>query len=234
MSDYDEAEEPSRPPRPQGGDPGASEPYEPFEDELAYVDSLDTDASGAEGSAVPKAAVAPETARPRATAVPELLGVEQRLDPDYVPAARLVGALTSLFLFGAALFGILIYWFASEQALWTKLAIAGGVTLIPLAAAILGYAWPPLEYRRTRWCVGEEGVEIKRGVVYRHIIFVPRTRIQHTDVSQGPIQRRFDLASFSVHTAGSHQPEITLDGVTHATALALRDHLLDSGVGDGA
>jgi membrane protein YdbS with pleckstrin-like domain len=52
---------------------------------------------------------------------------------------------------------------------------------------------------------------------------IPFGRIQHIDVDQGPVQRRYDLATLSVHTAGSHNDTVSLPGLLHADALALRE-----------
>ena len=72
----------------------------------------------------------------------------------------------------------------------------GGAGLFVIAASIFGaHVWPVLELRHTRWRIDTDGLEIRRGVVWRHTISVPRERIQHTDVAQGPIQRRFGLAT---------------------------------------
>ncbi len=71
-----------------------------------------------------------------------------------------------------------------------------------------------------------DGLRIRRGVWWHVETFVPRVRIQHTDVTQGPIARHFGMATLKVHTAGTHQAEIQVEGLPHADALLLRDLLL--------
>jgi uncharacterized protein len=56
-------------------------------------------------------------------------------------------------------------------------------------------------------------------------VAVPRTRIQHLDVAQGPVQRRFGLGTLVLHTAGTFSASVALDGLAHETAMALRDDL---------
>ena len=94
--------------------------------------------------------------------------------------------------------------------------------------------WPAIEYRRISWRIDARGIQIKRGVVWRHVVNVLRTRIQNTDVTQGPVQRRYGLATLVIHTAGTHEYEVTLEGISRETALAIRDELLGEGVDDGA
>ncbi len=71
-----------------------------------------------------------------------------------------------------------------------------------------------------------DGLKVHRGVWWRSEVFVPRTRIQHTDVSQGPIARQFGIAKLQVYTAGTHSAEIDIGGLAHTDAVALRDDLL--------
>ena len=71
-----------------------------------------------------------------------------------------------------------------------------------------------------------DGLRIRRGVWWHVETFVPRVRIQHTDVTQGPLARHYGMATLKVHTAGTQQAEIQVEGLPHADALALRDLLL--------
>jgi membrane protein YdbS with pleckstrin-like domain len=60
-------------------------------------------------------------------------------------------------------------------------------------------------------------------------INVPRSRLQHTDVSQGPLERRYGLGTLVLYTAGTDHARIDLAGLEHGVALRLRQHLLPSG-----
>ena len=71
-----------------------------------------------------------------------------------------------------------------------------------------------------------DGLLVRRGAWWRKESFVPRARIQHTDVDEGPIARRFGIATIKVFTAGSSVSELEVDGLARADAIALRDRLL--------
>jgi membrane protein YdbS with pleckstrin-like domain len=71
-----------------------------------------------------------------------------------------------------------------------------------------------------------DGLRVHRGVWWRSEVFVPRMRIQHTDVTQGPIARHYGIAKLKVFTAGTHFGEIEVEGLAHTDAVALRDELL--------
>ncbi len=106
--------------------------------------------------------------------------------------------------------------------------------LVAAAGFTLSLSLPQAYYRRLRFGVDATGIAIERGILWRSRIALPRARIQHTDVSQGPLQRRFGVGTLKLYTAGSRYTKIELPGLAHAEAIALRDALLaenrDSGV----
>ena len=61
--------------------------------------------------------------------------------------------------------------------------------------------------------------------MWRSVTHVPRSRVQHTDVSQGPLERRYGLGTLVVYTAGTDHARVSLPGLAWETALALRDEL---------
>ena len=105
---------------------------------------------------------------------------------------------------------------------WVLLGSGGAVVLL---VGGFGIWWPPIEYRHRGYQISENGLQIRKGVWWRAIIDVPRSRVQHTDVTQGPVQRRFGLGTLVVHTAGTMSATVQLEGLGHETALALRDRL---------
>lgn len=96
-----------------------------------------------------------------------------------------------------------------------------------LLAAVAAYVWkyPPARHRHLRYRIDDVGITIRDGVFWRTSSAVPRVRIQHTDVSQGPLERRYGVAELKLYTAGSRFTRIDLPGLEHGVALALRDEL---------
>ena len=70
----------------------------------------------------------------------------------------------------------------------------------------------------THYFLDERGIEIRRGVWWRHVVHVPRSRVQHTDVNQGPIERTYGLAHLIIHTAGTISASVALEGLERAVA----------------
>ena len=92
--------------------------------------------------------------------------------------------------------------------------------------------WPAVRYRHSRYEVSELGIRIRHGVLWRTTSSVPRSRVQHTDVSQGPVERLFELATLVIYTAGTHHASTSLSGLPRARALLIRDHLITVGEDD--
>jgi membrane protein YdbS with pleckstrin-like domain len=105
--------------------------------------------------------------------------------------------------------------------------------LVFIAGILRTWWWPPLSYRHLRFGVDDTGIAIESGVLWRSRIALPRVRIQHTDVSQGPLERRYDIGTLKLYTAGSRHTRIELPGLRHEDAIALRDALLAEGAGSG-
>ena len=171
------------------------------------------------GSDPPPQAESP--ARPAGTGE----GVIRPLDPRLVTVHRLGGAI-----FGAI---ICLIHLGVAFTLWLRRGWHADTVLFaaawPLMTAFLVWLalfWPAISYRYRRYRLDRTGIEIWAGVVWRQVIAVPRSRVQHIDVSQGPIERAYGLATLSIHTAGTEYSKVDLPGLDHAIALAVRDSLL--------
>jgi membrane protein YdbS with pleckstrin-like domain len=156
----------------------------------------------------------------------------QPLDPRHVQVERVVALIIAIALGGPALVGAAIAgWSMSFSILWIGLT-TGGLCLLSLLIAFL-FWWPPISFRYVRWKLDNVGLEIQRGVYWRQTLSVPLARLQHADLTQGPLQRQWGLAKLTVYTAGTEHASVELDGLAHETAMQLRDRLLrQQGVGD--
>lgn len=151
---------------------------------------------------------------------------EQPLDPRYVPQQRMVGRLVALGVVAVSLLALLIVFVAADDlAAWGRAALA--LAWLTFAGALVWHAeaWPAREYAHARYRLDEDGLHIRRGVWWRSATHVPRSRIQHTDVSQGPMERSYGLGTLVVYTAGTSHARVALPGLAHDVALALRDEL---------
>jgi len=159
---------------------------------------------------------------------------EYALDPNYVRVQKLVGWIATGILSPILLAGLVAAIVAKSDDWPMWVFVAGGVGWVVLTALLCWSAqfWPSIEYRYQRYRVNAEGIEIRRGVWWREVISVPRSRVQHTDVNQGPIERRFGIAHLVIHTAGTIGATVRLEGLTRDRAHQIRDYLVASGSDD--
>jgi uncharacterized protein len=158
-------------------------------------------------------------------------GVEHRLDPRYVQLHRQIGWIVTLVISGGSLLTILVasvvsfsaWQFVGRAALW--IIVSGGL-------AWHAQHWPARVYRHTSYRLDDQVFEIRRGVFWREIVSVPRSRVQHTDVSQGPLERAHGLGTLVVYTAGTDHAKVDLHGLDYETALRIREQLLPREGGD--
>ena len=153
-------------------------------------------------------------------------GVDHALDPRSVTAGRLTGAILVAAVSFPGLLGVVGTAVGAPWGPMPKLLLLIAWIGITVAGAILAYAWPRARYRRPRYRVDERGLTIRRGIFWRSETFIPRTRVQHTDVVQGPLQRLYELATLIVHTAGTQDASVGLSGLSYSAALPIRDFLI--------
>ncbi len=150
----------------------------------------------------------------------------RRLDPRAIPLDRLVGWITTGTISGVLFITLGITWLAQPVPAWGTLLMAAAWLTVTVGVGAFAYRWPELNYRTTSYKLDDEGIEIRTGVYWRKIIAVPRSRVQHIDVSQGPLERSYGLGTLVIYTAGTAHSRVGLSGLDHQTALFLRDHLL--------
>jgi membrane protein YdbS with pleckstrin-like domain len=163
-------------------------------------------------------------------------GLVRRLDPRSVDLEKTTGWIVSAVL-GAMSFipvftvGLAVL-IAGQAPWWLPMLILALWIILNGALAWHLQRWPAIAHRHASYRVDQEGIEIRRGVVWRKIVNVPRSRVQHTDVSQGPLERRHGLGTLVIYTAGTDHAKVALSGLEHGTALQIREHLLPRGSGD--
>jgi membrane protein YdbS with pleckstrin-like domain len=142
---------------------------------------------------------------------------------------RNIGIVVSCVLLVGVLIAAAVMSLAFEMTSIMSLSIYGGCFAFTFVISILMIAWPAIEHRHTWWRLNEDGLEIRRGVIWKHQICVPLARVQHADVLQGPLQRRYELGSLTVNTAGTQNASVSLIGLSHEMAVELRDQLIRQG-----
>lgn len=148
-------------------------------------------------------------------ALADLDGTLTKLHPDHEKAMRVAGGLAALPPIAGA---IVADWFAP---VWPG-AIAGPVLLLAL---LLVLRIPHRRFAARGYAMGSDRLRVVRGIWFRSDTVVPFGRVQHIDVDRGPLERYYDLATLTLHTAGSHNASVHLPGLQHDRALAMREEI---------
>ncbi len=94
---------------------------------------------------------------------------------------------------------------------------------VPLLAALALTVAPQRIYRRLRYRLTERLLHVVRGWLFHTDTVVPFVRVQHLDVTRGPIEKLFGTATLVVHTAGTHNSIVTVPGLAPDRAAEIRD-----------
>lgn len=140
------------------------------------------------------------------------------IERDYVKVLRIQIFLLMLLVCGVL--GFLAFKTRDESHF--PLLFAGALVLFIF---LLVY-YPEKIYKYTKYGMVDKVFYVCKGKWFRKRTAVAQNRIQHTDVSQGPIARKYDLATLTIHTAGMKEADIHISGLKHTDAVAMRDFLL--------
>ncbi|MCG8966172.1 MULTISPECIES: PH domain-containing protein [Streptomyces] len=100
--------------------------------------------------------------------------------------------------------------------------------LLPLAVLVWGRLMLERNWRSWRYAERADDLLISRGVLWREETVVPYGRMQLVEVTSGPVERYFGLASVQLHTAAA-ATDATIPGLDPAEAERLRDRLTELG-----
>ncbi|MBV1852278.1 PH domain-containing protein [Catellatospora sp. NEAU-YM18] len=121
-----------------------------------------------------------------------------------------------------------------------------------VAWSFLGYRWLPVAAvallvvntfrtvvavraaRSYGYAERERDLLVRHGRMVRHLSIVPYARMQFVDVTAGPLERMFGLATVQLHTAAAGS-DATVPGLAPPEAIRLRDRLaaLGENAGEG-
>ena len=110
-------------------------------------------------------------------------------------------------------------------------ALAAGNSVAALAAVLgivlsSGAAWWFVRNRFRAWGYLErdEDLEVRRGVMVQRLSAVPYGRMQFVEITAGPVERLFGLATVKLHTAAAAS-DARIPGLHSDEAARLRDRL---------
>lgn len=124
---------------------------------------------------------------------------QKRISEEALEVWRISGALHSLFplLVAGGIIGLTIFFH------WPTWIIGIALFLFVVYCYLFIYLIPLLRWRHWRYEVREQEIELQHGVFVMKRTLVPMIRVQHVDTVQGPILRKYQLATVTVSTAAT-------------------------------
>lgn len=114
-------------------------------------------------------------------------------------------------------FGVLSYFLELS---YLYLGLAVGIWLI--YTIIIVFVIPRVRHRVWRYEVHEHEIDLQYGLFVIKRVLIPMVRVQHVDTHQGPLLRKYKLASIEISTAATKHEIPALD-INEADQL--RDHI---------
>lgn len=123
----------------------------------------------------------------------------------------------ALAILAAALIGDLL----AEQA-GARRGLVLGAGLLTIVPLLLG---PLRRFHSWGYALDDRELQVAHGVLTRMHTTVPLGRVQHIDISQGPVERVWGVCRLVLHTAGTMHSRVQLPGLRRADAEAMRDRI---------
>ncbi len=102
------------------------------------------------------------------------------------------------------------------------ISIVGGVLVVLILLSLLSIS---KGYKNRSYALREKDLTYKKGWLFNSITTIPFNRIQHTEVSQGPLERKFELCTLKIYTAGGATSDLSIPGLENDEAQVLRDFI---------
>lgn len=96
---------------------------------------------------------------------------------------------------------------------------------IAFLAAMAILVVPSRRYQRLGYALHPTLLQVVRGWLFHADTMVPLVRVQHIDVTRGPLDKMFGTADLVVHTAGTHNSVVVLPGLAPERAAEIRDEI---------
>lgn len=128
-----------------------------------------------------------------------LVEPQRRISKQALKVWRISGVIKVAIGWGIAAVAIFLLHIFSAP-FWISMILIGLGVISTYLQIIL---FPTLRWRRWRYEVREEEIELQHGFFIRSRMLIPMVRVQHVETVQGPILRKYHLASVIVVTAAT-------------------------------
>jgi len=112
-------------------------------------------------------------------------------------------------------------------------ALGAAAAAVAVALGLVAETFVRRRVRAWRYAERDDDLLVQRGVLFSRLSVVPYGRMQFIDVTAGPIERSFGLATVRLHTAAAAS-DARIPGLSREEAARLRDRLAELGESQAA
>jgi hypothetical protein len=141
------------------------------------------------------------------------------IDPNYPKLLLIISSVVAVIIITVLSAFLLI-----AKPLPLTIAAVGLVSAIVLAIVLIQLIH--LKAHKIAYGLFEHEMVFREGLFWVSTTALPYTRLQHVNLSQGPLERKYNLVTLKCFSAGSGLAEIDLPGLNAELAEHLRQHLL--------
>lgn len=156
------------------------------------------------------------------TTLPQLDNIPmESLSPAYLKVSYLG---TTIFFLVIATLLLGVRFFAEFNIPTWGAWVAGGAWLLLFVLSL----WHTYEdFLIQGFAIRERDLTYRSGVFFRSTTVIPYNRIQHAEVKQGPIERRFNLQRLEIYSAGGDGSDLYIPGLPGNRADQLKDYIIE-------
>lgn len=160
----------------------------------------------------------------------------ERLEPQVRTLWR-VGNLVTTAVFAGLL--AIPEFLVTRRLDWWFLPPLTVTVLVTLLSLGLGQYMVGKSFDRYRFRLGDDDLAVAKGVFWRNWRFVSRNRVQHVDITAGPVAQWLGLVEVSIYVGGMMTAAATIPGLTvrrgeELRARLIKDVTLDEGAAGSA
>lgn len=114
-----------------------------------------------------------------------------------------------------------------------------GYDVFPIIGSIYGVLMTTsitllrMAFKKKKYALREKDIIYTKGLIWSVRTSIPFNRIQHAEIKQGPLERKFNLSSLKVFTAGGQSSDLVIPGLPSEKAQQLKDFVLGKTAEDG-
>nr|WP_211183646.1 PH domain-containing protein [Pseudoalteromonas arctica] len=143
----------------------------------------------------------------------------------YKPLANkaLLHAQLNWLLFYLPLTAILgaVCFFNQEFAALAQTSLLIGLPII----LVISLVYNVVSIRLKGIAMREHDIAYRKGVIWQQVTILPFSRVQHTEIHRGPLERKLGLASLRLYSAGGMSADLNISGLNHDDCKNIRQFI---------